>query len=416
MTRGVPTLLIAAAVVVVPPDASHANGCLLDDICPPEREIAVVARDQDGTVTLAVEAAHCRYGDGDREVDELDIDKLIAETRSIRSACQAMEPEERYAWAECLVLEEHALRRMGDIEGRSELFEPGFSREHSIERITGTSEELAGHFEPFYEVIFLGKLVWDSYVTISYVMVGEDRHLPYALYLKDDGDRYWLTEEITLNSPIMPVLGAFNDDEADLVERLPEMNRVLRVAIDPESPQERRTHRVDAVRPDDRASPHELRLFLDDEPHDFDGPVVEHQELSSSAQTLVDAFRAHQREDVTREEILEMWHPEARANVGADLDHLARAELPLRSILTVDSRLDELRLTSSLGVEDGIVWYGSLPASRWSDARSVTIIQREADGELLLANWLGNRRAQQLLTHPDVKRFIAASEDREEGE
>lgn len=395
MTRVLVQVLVAVFAVG---SVTKGDPSSLSPPCSMRRECRKLGT-KDGATTVAVEMYVGRYDRTNWSGDS-------------RTACRTLDPLERYRVPECVVVEEFDARRMGDLDGRAELAEAGYNRDRTRSRITATASELRQMLMPFSEVRFAFKASWDDYIMIFYLMHGESQEFLWTVDLKWAGERYWLTEEITLNHMIHPLLSAYLTGDGAPLCGSETMNTPLRISLDPTSPQEKRRIRLDPLT---EGLPDESRgavvyLQVEDEAQP-DGRAVASipsgDAVGGALSTAISVYTSGES-DVRR--LLDVWDLESREGVTNVLKRFEGTKFPLVESFPLGRHADKFLVTAKIATDDGTMVYGRGPRGM-GEIRPAAIALRERDGQYRLAHKLPNTSINQILTDPALVEYLARAKN-----
>ena len=391
--------------------------------CEMRRECVEMAS-KDGRTTLAVEMRVGRY-----VVTEKTFDWAQQNCAQIREKCSQMVPSERYRYPECLIVEEFDVRRAGDFTARAMLYERGYNREKARSRTKGTPQHMREVLSPFDALSFRVKYAWDSYVMVSYGMVGAERWFPWEVHLKKVGNRYWLTEESgasNLSSISHQFSAPYLRDDATVLAQPPKDMMQLRLSLDQGSAIEKRhlSLQIEALQDEVAEDSTAVVLYVRPIFEGAAGPLlnVDTELLIPPAAALQSALALYKSDAVTIDEIVDLWVPEAWENVEANLRHLQEADYPLNSRF-FGQAIDKVQLIARVETEEGLVWYVQYPSVRVDleakdpqgrvtrRAAFRTLIQRKIDGKYKLAQHLEDSAVSDILTNKEVVSFISRSFD-----
>lgn len=396
--------------------AEHVTANATDSIgiqCEMRRECVQMAS-KEGKTTLAVEVRVGRY-----VVTEKNIDWTRENCAKIREKCSQMVPSARYRYAECLVVEEFDARRAGDFTACAMLYEEGYNRDRARSRIKGTPQHMREVLSPFDALLFRVKYAWDSYLMVGYVMVGSERRgFPWEVHLKKVGDRYWLTEEsgaYNLSSISRQFSAPYFRDDATVLPQ-PPMDMVrLKLSLDQNSPIENREHQllIESLQDDVAENSTAVVLYIRPIFESTSVPLLQMDTelLDRPSAALRFCLAKYNDKAATIEEIVDLWAPEARENVEANLRLLQDANYPLNSRF-LGQKLDKVRPVARVETEEGIVWYVRYPSIKVVPGRVTqvdafrTLIQRKINGEYKLAQRLEESSVSEILTNKEVVSFI----------
>lgn len=363
--------------------------------CPMSRQCRQMAKNN-GRTTVAVEMNVGRYDQS-------------ADAPAARRACSALSPAMRYRIPECVVIEEFDARRAGDLDARAALSEPGYNRDKTRSRVTTTAEGLRQILSGFDEIRFAFKASWDDYLSVTYLMYGATERVPWTVELKWVGDRYWLTEEITLNHMIHPVLHPFFSEDQALICKNEAFSHSLRVSCDSRTPADWRATRLEQLENAVSSGSTWMVLYLDVD----DGVAAEGADLQSLAEgdpvdrALATAISRYASSDATPQELTQVWDPESRAKVEVDLRRVSDSGIALIESFTLGRHASQLQVVNKIAIDDGTLIYARVPRGM-GEIKPAVVVVRQTEGRFQLAHKLPNNALNQLLTDPVLVNFLAS--------
>ena len=380
------------------------------------RRKCVQMASKDGKTTLAVEMRVGRY------FTKQNRDWARENCARIRENCARMPASARYRYPECLLIEEFDARRAGDFAARAMLYEDGYNREKTRSRFTESPQEMREALSPFDGILLRTKHAWDSYLMVSYVMVGPERGLPWpGVHLKKVGNRYWLTEESgerNLSGIIHKVRAPYLRDDPTVLPQPPRDMVRLELSLDQDSPVENRQLSIETLQDDVAEDSTALVLYIRPILESANVPLLQTDAgiLDRPSAALRSSLVLYNNEAATIQELVHLWVPDARENVESNLRLRQDANHPLNSGL-FGQHIDKVRLIARVETEDGIVWYLRYPSIEvdqermtWED-KLTTVIQRKINGEYKLAQRLEDSAVSAILTNKDVVSFISRMRD-----
>ncbi len=387
------TLAIAIAALSV--CNSYAEEPKVNLPCEMRRECRQLATDN-GATAVAVEMYVGRY--------ESNANSTIA-----RRDCKELDISHRYRIPECVTIEEFDARRAGDLDARAALSEEGFNREKTRTRVKVTAEELRQMLSRFSEIRFAFKASWDHYLSITYVMYGEMEEFAWTVELKWIGERYWLTEEITLNHIIHPLLSAYLTGNGAPFCGDDPFTHTIRVSLDQATPPEKRKILLEPALgglPEDSRS---VVLLLNiNERVVPDGVAVEGLAGGDRVErALATAISTYSSQDATAQELLQVWHPENRKKVEEDFRRLQNTKYRLVDSFMLGRNASQFRMTAKITTDDGTIVYGRVPDGM-GEPKLKAVALRPTAGQYRLAHDLPNAALNQILTDPAIVSYFAS--------